>query len=100
MAIDDIEAIAAFIARDSPAHAIRFSDLLLDRADSAGTFPELGRMVPEFSFAVIHEIFERRYRILYRIDSDLIHVIAVIHGARDLKKVWESESRGDPRTIT
>ena len=41
-ALEELEQIVRFIARDNPDAAIRFGDYLVDRAESLANFPELG----------------------------------------------------------
>ena len=42
-------------------------------------------MVPEFGRKEIREVIEGRYRIIYLVDVTQVQVLAVIHGARDLR---------------
>jgi plasmid stabilization system protein ParE len=46
-AIEDIEAIAAYIERDSPWYARAVVSKLVETAESIPEFPELGRIVAE-----------------------------------------------------
>ena len=46
------------------------------------TFPRSGRMVPEYEAPDIREVIERPYRIIYRIKTDQIDILAVVHGAQ------------------
>ena len=39
-------------------------------------------MVPEYAAPDIREVIERPYRIIYRIKSDQIDILAVVHGAQ------------------
>jgi plasmid stabilization system protein ParE len=47
-------------------------------------FPESGRRVPEIADPNVRELFVQRYRLIYEIHADTIHVLAFVHGARDL----------------
>jgi len=85
--LDEIE---DFIAQDSPENAIRFSEYLLDRADSLLDNPQLGRIVPEFLHPDIREIIAKGYRIVYRIREQRIEILSVFEGHRLL----DSESMG------
>ena len=51
-----------------------------------------GRTVPEFQVGQLREIFERPYRIIYRIRPDRIDMIAVVHMSRHLDTIDESQS--------
>jgi plasmid stabilization system protein ParE len=46
--------------------------------------PHTGAIVPEYASENVREIFEKPYRIIYRILPDRVDVLAVIHGARRL----------------
>jgi plasmid stabilization system protein ParE len=81
-AIQDLEDIAAFIARDSEYHAAMFVQRLIDATDRLGQFPESGRMIPEVGAEKYREIIEGAYRIMYSIHGDAVRIDAVLHGAR------------------
>ena len=57
-------------------------DRLTQRSEQIATFPESGRMVPEYEAPDIREVIESPYRIIYRIKVDQIDVLAVVHGAQ------------------
>jgi len=57
-------------------------DRLTKRSEQIATFPESGRMVPEYEAPDIREVIESPYRIIYRIKVDQIDVLAVVHGAQ------------------
>jgi len=79
-----LEGIYAYIAQDSEKYALLTVDRLTSRSKQIGAFPLSGRRVPEYDTDEIREIIEGQYRIIYRIKSDQIDVLAVIHGARDI----------------
>jgi plasmid stabilization system protein ParE len=81
-AIEDIEAIASYIGRDSLWYAKAVATKLVETAESIPAFPEIGRIVPEIANPSIRERFVYSYRIIYRIESEQILVAAVIHGSR------------------
>jgi plasmid stabilization system protein ParE len=82
-AVEDIEAIAAYIERNSPWYAKAVVSTLVEVADRLPEFPELGRAVPEIGNASIRERLVHRYRLIYRIGPDRILIAAVIHGRQD-----------------
>jgi plasmid stabilization system protein ParE len=57
---------------------------LTGRSKQISAFPHSGRMLPEFERGEIREIIEGTYRIIYRIKSDEILILAVMHCARIL----------------
>jgi plasmid stabilization system protein ParE len=84
-AIEDIESIAEFIARDSPWYAKAVASRIVELAETIPDFPELGRMVPEIGETSIRERFVHRYRIIYRLDQASVLIAAVIHGRQDFE---------------
>lgn len=84
-AIEDIEAIASYIARDSLRYARVVAAKIVDTAESIPENPGIGRVVPEVGMRNIRERFVYSYRVIYRIDDQRILVVAVIHGSRLLQ---------------
>lgn len=76
----------AYVARDSRPAAERLLIAALDAASSLGAFSERGRVVPEFSQPSVRELFVQRYRLLYEVTPAEVHILAFIHGARDLTR--------------
>jgi toxin ParE1/3/4 len=81
---DHIDAIHAYIARNSAEYALRMVDRLTRRSQQIADSPLPGRRVPEYDLDQIRELIEGAYRIIYHIKPDQIDVIAVVHGARNV----------------
>jgi len=81
---EHLDAIYAYIARDSADYAMRMVDRLTRRSQQIGDFPLSGRKVPEFEVDQIREVIEGPYRIIYYIKPDQIDILAVIHGAENI----------------
>ena len=81
-ALDDVDAIAAYIAKDSPFYASAVVRKILDTAQSLGRFPNLGPIVPEIGKPEFREHFVYSYRLIYRVTSEQVLVVAVVHGKR------------------
>lgn len=88
-ALDDLDAICLFIARDAPLVAAVFADRAFRATDTLADHPRLGRIVQELEIESIREVFLGDYRIIYRIRGDEVHVVTIHHGARllDIGKV-------------
>ena len=84
-ALDDVDEIAAYIARDSPTYAAAVVDKILDITRNLQNFPLLGRAVPESNDESIRERFVYSYRIIYQVQEETITIIAVVHGKRLLE---------------
>lgn len=84
-AIEDVEAIRTYVARDS-AH---YADLLVERIVVAvgrlETFPRSGRVVPEVGDESLREVVYENYRIVYRVKPEVVEILTVFHGARLLR---------------
>ncbi len=98
-AIRDLEEIAGFIARDSPANAETVVRRVQERAESLERFPDRGRVVPELAGWGIRtwkEVLLPPYRILYRSERREVLIAAVLDGRRDLEDLLlERLIRGD-----
>ena len=64
-AIEDIEAIAAYIERDSPWYAKAVVSQLMETAESILQYPQLGRTVPELGDPNLRERLVHRYRLIF-----------------------------------
>jgi len=84
-AIEDIEAIVAYIERDSLWYAKAVASKIFQIAEAIPHYPELGRIVPEIGNPAIRERFAHRYRIIYRVDQTRVLVAAIIHGRQDFQ---------------
>jgi len=65
-ALDDLEAICLFIARDAPPIASVFADRAFRATDRLAEYPRLGRrIVPELRVENIRELILGTYRVIY-----------------------------------
>lgn len=81
-ALEDVECLAEYIARDSEFYARAVVDKLLDTARKLKDFPAAGRVVPELGDETIRERFVYSYRLTYRLEGSRITILAIIHGKR------------------
>lgn len=92
-ALEDAEAIAAYIARDSVFYAGAVVEKFLSVAAGLCHFPESGRVVPELGQPDLRERFVYSYRLIYRIEQERIVVVAVIHGRRILDEAMAERTK-------
>jgi toxin ParE1/3/4 len=92
-ALDDVDAAAAYIARDSPRYAAAFVRRIRDAARSLRTLSERGRMVPELGEPAVRELLVGSYRLIYEMHQREVIVLALVHGARNLASLWPSDPR-------
>ncbi len=81
-ALDDIEAIRDYIAKDNSFYAKVFVEKIVEQIEKLEGFPMVGRFVPEYSNESIRELLYRDYRVIYEIFDGEIYIITVIHGSR------------------
>jgi toxin ParE1/3/4 len=89
----DLRDIVSYVARHNQEAAIRLGNTLVDRAEILSKFPELGRIVPEFSRPDLRELIHRSYRIIYRVqpESTFIEIVRFWHAARGFPHIPSSE---------
>jgi len=93
LARDDLDDLVRYISRDSTFYAHRFGEKVVLATRRLGSFPESGRTIPEAEDKTLREIIVQGYRVMYRLETDRVLILAVMHGSRDLagreKKPWE-----------
>jgi len=83
-ALDDLQNIQEFIAKDSVYYANKFVDEAFNATEQIEMFPEIGRVVPEIGIPTIREIIHGAYRIIYELVDNKINIIAMVHVKRIL----------------
>ena len=82
-AIEDLDNIAAYIAKDSYRYAVEFIKRIFKRAEILETQPHYGRIVPEIGDKSIRQLILGNYRIIYKIiNEERIDILTVHHSAR------------------
>jgi addiction module RelE/StbE family toxin len=81
-AIEDVEAIRTYIARDSPHYAALVAERIVESVERLKQFPRSGRMVPEVAQEAYREVILGNYRIVYRLVGDQAEILTVVHSAR------------------
>jgi plasmid stabilization system protein ParE len=80
----DLRDLRAYIAEHDPSAAHRLVRGVFQAVDRLTSFPESGRVVPEFGDATIREVIRSPCRIVYRVkaDQNLVEIARVWHAAR------------------
>ena len=81
-AIEDVESIREYISRDSPHFGSLVAESIVDAVERLRSFPESGRVVPEFGEPTLREVLWRNYRIVYRLSPKAAEIVTVFHEAR------------------
>jgi plasmid stabilization system protein ParE len=86
-AASHFEGIYDYIAKDSKYYAVLFAKKVVVIVKSLPQFPKAGRIVPEYNGENLREKIYGNYRIVYRIKEEIIEIVAICHGARQLENI-------------
>jgi toxin ParE1/3/4 len=89
-AADDLEAIADFIAQDTPARAVAFLQELRQQCLNIGRFPNAQPRFPELGDRA-RVMPYKNYVVLYQVWDDVVSIERIIHGARDILSLIRHE---------
>lgn len=84
IAVEDLNNIAEFIAKDSEYYAVDFVKRIILQIEKLKQFPMIGRKVPEQNDDNIREIIYHNYRLVYKVESEKIYISIISHGSYDL----------------
>ena len=79
----DLEKVGDWIAGNNPAVAERFVNELLAACLALADFPKRFPLVPRYERHGIRHRVHGNYLIFYRVESDKVVVVHVLHGAMD-----------------
>jgi len=90
-ALDDLEEIVCFIARDNRAAALSMYDMIIEKAQSLSTFPKQGPYIADAKMrkAGYRTILIKPYIAFYRVMGRNVFIYRVIHGATDYPMLYE-----------
>lgn len=86
-ALEDLEAIREYIGRDSDRYARLFVERAIQFVESIPLHPLLGAIVPEYRREELRERYLQNYRIVYRLQAEMVEIVTVVHAARLLPPV-------------
>jgi addiction module RelE/StbE family toxin len=84
-AVEDVESIRAYVARDSERYAALLAERLVAAVERLAELPQSGRIVPEFGDESLREVLHGSYRLVYRVRPEVVEILTVYHGARLLR---------------
>jgi toxin ParE1/3/4 len=84
-ALQDLDAIADYIALDNPAAARDLVQRVFRHVDQLATHPRSGSKPPELKGWAYRQIVESPCRIFYRQEKERIYILYVIRGERPLR---------------
>lgn len=86
-ALNDLIRIGAYIGRGSPQRAASFIEEIEERCRQLGDSPRAYPLIPRHEASGIRRCVYRGYLIFYRVTPELVEVIHVLHGARDVDAI-------------
>lgn len=86
-AVDDLERICEYIARDSQQYAKLFAERIVNLIEGIPLHPRLGMVLPQYGSESIRERLFQNYRIIYRLHGDDIEIVTIFHSARLLPPI-------------
>ena len=81
-ALDDLDAIARYIAADSPRYAASVVQAVKAASRDLRRFRRMGPVVPEWDDDSYRQRIIYSYRMIYRIRGKRVEILAVTRGAR------------------
>jgi len=87
---DDLMDIAKYIARDSIDIALKKIALIEEKVNSLRYFPREGKNVPEleeYNEEEYKQIIVYPWRVIYSLKKDIVYILIVIDGRRDLQDI-------------
>ncbi|HOT46747.1 MAG TPA: type II toxin-antitoxin system RelE/ParE family toxin [Spirochaetota bacterium] len=88
-----LKKIHEYIATDSHYYANKLVASIIAKGESLDKFPQMGRIVPEFSDDSVREVYVSPYRILYQVSSNDVKILNVLHGKRDLENAFKEKDQ-------
>jgi toxin ParE1/3/4 len=88
----DLIAIWEYIADDSPVAADRLLDTLEARIERLADHPFLGPARPDIA-PDLRYLISGNYLILYRVLGEVVEIVRVLHGARDLAALFPDDRK-------
>ena len=92
-ALDDLDAVAGYIALDNPAAASRLVKKVMECVDSLEKLPNSGKKPPELSEAPYREVVVKPCRVFYRHDGTSVFIVHVMRMEQELDRFLLDERR-------
>jgi len=83
----DLLKIGERIRPDNPARAVTFVDELVDRCYTLTDSPRRYPLVPRYEHWGIRRCVHGDYLIFYRVRTDAVDIVHVLHGATDYESI-------------
>jgi plasmid stabilization system protein ParE len=78
-AVEDVDAIATYIARDSPSYAAAVVRQIIETTRQLEKEPLTGAIISEGDNSTLRDKLAYTYRVIYRVQDDEVTVAAIVH---------------------
>lgn len=92
-AADDLQGISTYLSRDSETMAARVIQRILDSLEKLEDHPYSGPQIREWKRTSYRHMMVPPHRVIYRVEKEAVFIIAIVHGAQDLKKFMRKKRR-------
>jgi plasmid stabilization system protein ParE len=86
----DLDEIIEYIAQTNMTYAVKVLDKIELAVKDLDTSPKRGRIVPElerYGYILYREIIVDYWRIMYKIEHDIVYIMVVIDGRRNVEDI-------------
>ena len=90
---EDLEIILEDLNERGQALAERFATAFEEKSQLLAQFPEMGRPRPEIA-TNLRSTLVHPYVLFYRLEGEVVQIIRILHGKRDLRSIMEAEPEG------
>ena len=87
---DDLNEIIDYIAKTNRIYSVKVLDKIEENVEKLKTFPTLYRIVPElekYGHYIYREIIVDYWRVIYKIENNLVYIMLVIDGRRNIEDI-------------
>jgi plasmid stabilization system protein ParE len=87
---DDLDRIVEYIAQTNMIYAVKALDKIELAVKNLDASPKRGRIVPElerYGYILYREIIVDYWRIMYKIENDIVYIMVVIDGRRNVEDI-------------
>jgi plasmid stabilization system protein ParE len=87
---EDLNEIIDYISLTNIRYAVKVLDKIEVAVKKLDMFPKRGRVVPElenYGYTLYREIIVDYWRIMYKIENDIVYIMIVIDGRRNIEEI-------------
>ena len=87
---EDVNEIIDYISITNPNYAVKILEKIEQHIKQLDMFPERYRIVPElemYGYLLYRELIIDYWRVIYKVENDIIYIMLVIDGRRNLENL-------------